>query len=135
MIAMNLLNFWSTTLSIFDCVSNGISDTSSIKRTPPEAFSNAPYVMDPSFFSSPNNSSSYFFASNKAPLIITKGPFFLFEFLYIFLDINSFPDPVGPLIKTLLSDWDNFCIWSVIEIIFELFQIISNEWNNIILRF
>ena len=35
----------------------------------------------PSFFSSPNSSNSYFFESSKAPLIITKGPFDLFEFL------------------------------------------------------
>ena len=60
-----------------------------------------------------------------------NGPFDLLEFLYIFLAINSFPDPVGPLIKTLLSDCDNFWIWSFIEIIFELFPIISNEWNNL----
>ena len=38
-----LLNFWSiTTRKIFDCVSSGISVTSSINNMPPEAFASAP---------------------------------------------------------------------------------------------
>ena len=37
-----------------------------------------------------------------------KGPSFLFELLKIFLAINSFPDPVGPDIKTLLSEFEIF---------------------------
>ena len=64
--------------------------------------------MDPSFFSSPNNSNSYFSDSNSAPFKIIKGPLFLLEFLCIFLAINSLPDPVGPVINTLLSDDENF---------------------------
>ena len=66
--------------------------------------------MDPSLFSSPNNSKSYLSLSSKAPLIITKGLFFLFEFLCIFRAINSLPEPEGPLIKILLSVTEIFSI-------------------------
>ena len=108
-----LLNFWSVkTRSIFDCVSNGISVTSSISKIPLVDFSKAPYIIEPLFFSSPNNSSSYFLTSKSAPFKIIKGPLFLFEFLCIFLAINSFPEPVGPLIKTLLSEVESFSICS-----------------------
>ena len=41
---------------------------------------------------------------NSAPFNVTKGPFFLLDSLCIFLAINSFPEPVGPLIKILLSE-------------------------------
>ena len=51
---------------------------------------------------------------------------FFFEFLYIFLATNSFPEPVGPEIKTLLSEVDIFAICSLIEMIFSLSPIISN---------
>ena len=66
--------------------------------------------MDPLFFSSPNNSSSYLFESNNAPFKITKGSLFLEEFLCIFLATNSLPDPEGPFMKTLLSVKDIFFI-------------------------
>ena len=70
-----------TTLNILDCVSRGISVTSSISKTPPDAFSNAPYRIEPSFFSSPNNSTSYFFKSRRAPFKIINGAFFLADSL------------------------------------------------------
>ena len=128
-----LLNFWSVkTLKILDCVSSGISDTSSISNIPPEAFSKAPYDNEPLFFSSPNNSCSYFFTSNNAPFKTTNGLFFLLEDLWIFLAINSLPDPVGPLIKILLSVCESFEIWSLIVWIFWLSPINSNEWNNFV---
>ena len=66
--------------------------------------SKAPYEIDPLFFSSPNNSSSYFSISSSAPFKTTQGPFCLLDSLFIFLAVNSLPDPVGPLIKTLLSE-------------------------------
>ena len=75
---------------------------------PPDDFSKAPYEIEPSSFSSPNNSCSYFFTSNKAPFRITKGLFFLLEILCIFRAINSFPDPVGPQMKTLDSVDETF---------------------------
>ena len=81
-----------------------ISDISSIKRIPLVDFSKAPYEIDPLFFSSPNNSNSYFFISNKAPFKIINGPVCLLDCLCIFLAISSLPDPVGPFIKTLLSE-------------------------------
>ena len=93
-----------TIRSILDCVSNGISVTSSINKKPPVAFSRAPYEIEPSTFSSPNNSSSYFLASNNAPFKTIKGAFDLVDLLCIFLAINSLPDPVGPLMNTLLSE-------------------------------
>ena len=62
-------------------MSSGISETSSINNKPPVAFSSAPYKIEPSFFSSPNNSSSYFFTSKSAPFKITNGLFLRFEFL------------------------------------------------------
>ena len=71
---------------------------------PPDAFSKEPYKIEPSLFSSPKSSCSYFLVSKSAPFKMTKGSFFLFEFLWIFLAINSLPDPVGPDIKILLSD-------------------------------
>ena len=37
--------------------------------------------IDPSFFSSPNSSSSYLLLSNKAPFKIINGLLFLFDFL------------------------------------------------------
>ena len=83
--------------------------------------------MEPLSFSSPNNSNSYLFASSKAPFKITKGFFSLFDFLWIFLAINSLPDPEGPFIKTLLSVIDIFSIWSLIFEIFLLFPINSYE--------
>ena len=77
-----LLNFWSIKiLKIFDCVFKGISVISSINKIPPDAFSNAPYEIEPSFLSSPKSSNSYFSDSNKAPFKIIKGPSFLFDFL------------------------------------------------------
>ena len=108
-------------------MANGISVTSSINKTPPDAFSKEPYNIEPSFFSSPNNSVSYFFKSNNAPFKIIKGEFFLLDFLCIFLAINSLPEPVGPVINTLLSESDNFCICSFIRKIFWLFPINSKE--------
>ena len=72
------------------------------------AFSKAPYDIEPFSFSSPNNSNSYLFESNKAPFKTTNGFLDLKEFLCIFLAINSLPDPEGPLIKTLLSVTDIF---------------------------
>ena len=60
-----LLNFWSIrTLNIFDWVSRGISEISSINKVPPEAFSSEPYVIEPFSFSSPKSSSSYFLTSS-----------------------------------------------------------------------
>ena len=104
-----LLNFWSIkTRKILDWVSKGISEISSIKRIPADAFSRAPYEIDPLFFSSPNNSSSYFLISSSAPLIIINGPFWRLEALCIFLAINSLPDPTGPLMKILLSEIEIF---------------------------
>ena len=94
------LNFWSIkTLKILDWVSSGISEISSIKRIPPVDFSNAPYEIDPLFFSSPKSSDSYFSISSKAPFKITKGPFCLLDSLCIFLAISSLPEPVGPFTK------------------------------------
>ena len=76
------LNFWSINiLRIFDWVLKGISVTSSINKIPFDAFSSAPYEIDPSFLSSPRSSSSYLSASSNAPFKITKGLSFLFEFL------------------------------------------------------
>ena len=127
LLPFTLLNFWSVkTRKIFDWIANGISDTWSTKRVPLLAFSKAPYEIDPSFFSSPNNSSSYLSLSNRAPFIITKDSFFLFDFLWIFLAINSFPDPEGPLIKILLSVREIFSIWSLI---FEIFLLIAASTN------
>ena len=82
----------------------------SISKVPLFAFSSAPYEIEPLSFSSPNNSNSYLFESSKAPFNITKDWFSLFDFLWIFLATNSFPDPVGPEINTLLSEVDSFSI-------------------------
>ena len=77
-----LLNFWSISiLNIFDWVLRGISVTSSINKIPPDAFSNAPYSIDPSFLSSPSSSISYFSESNSAPFSITNGSSLLLDFL------------------------------------------------------
>ncbi len=60
LLPFTLLNFWSVrTLKILDWISNGISETWSIKSVPLFAFSRAPYEIDPFSFSSPNNSNSY----------------------------------------------------------------------------
>ena len=77
-----LLNFWSIkTRKILDCVSSGISVISSINNIPPVAFSRAPYTIEPSFFYSPNNSTSYLSESRSAPFNIINAPSFLFDFL------------------------------------------------------
>ena len=55
----NRLNFWSIkTLKILACVSNGISETSSINKVPLLALSRAPKEIVPSSNSWPNNSFS-----------------------------------------------------------------------------
>ena len=123
-----LLNFWSVnTRKILDCVSSGISEISSIKSIPLVAFSSAPYEIEPLFFSSPNNSSSYFSKSSKAPFITINGPFFRFDSLCIFLEINYLPEPVGPLIKILLSEIEILFIWFLIFWILSLLPIKSYE--------
>ena len=94
-----------------------------------------PFIIEPSFFSSPNNSSSYFLTSKSAPFKIIKGPLSLLEFLCIFLAINSFPEPVGPLIKTLLSEVESFSICSRIFWMFWLEPTNSKEWNSWVWRF
>ena len=65
--------------------------------------------------------------SNNAPFSITNGDLLLFDILCIFLAINSLPEPVGPKIKTLLSELDNFSICSLIFKIFGLFPTKSKE--------
>ena len=108
---LNLLNFWSIrTLKTLAWVSKGISETSSINNVPLLALSRAPKEIFPSCNSSPNSSFSYVFSFSKAAFIITKGSFDLDEFLWIFLATSSLPVPVGPDIKTLLSEVDNFSI-------------------------
>ena len=42
--------------------------------------------------------------------MIMKGSLDLAEFLCIFLATNSFPEPVGPEIKTLLSEVESLSI-------------------------
>ena len=126
LLPFTLLNFWSVrTLNILDCISSGISETWSIRRVPLLAFSSAPYEIEPFSFSSPNNSNSYLLISSKAPFKTINGFLFLADALWIFLAINSFPDPEGPLINTLLSVTDIFLIWSIIFTIFLLFPINS----------
>ena len=43
-------------------------------------------------------------------LLLQNGSLVLEEFLWIFLATNSFPEPVGPEIKTLLSEVDSLSI-------------------------
>ena len=121
------LNFWSIrTLKILAWVSYGISETSSINKVPLLALSKAPKDVFPSS-SSPKSSFSYVFSLSNAAFKITKDSFALGEFLCIFLATSSFPDPVGPEIKTLLSDDDSFSIVFFIFVIAGLFPIKSNE--------
>ena len=61
----------------------------------------------------------------KAPFKTKKGPFFRLDSLCIFLAINSFPEPVGPLIKILLSEIEILFIWSLIFFKLSLFPIKS----------
>ena len=68
---------------------------------------------------------------SRAALIITKGSFALDEFLWIFLATNSLPVPVGPEIRTLLSEVDNFSIIFFIRVIEGLLPIKSNEWKSL----
>ena len=75
----------------------------------------------------PNSSSSYFSGSKRAPFKTINGFSDLVEFLWIFLATNSLPDPVGPLIKILLSDPDNFWINWLILVIDELIPIKSYQ--------
>ena len=89
------------------------------------AFSKAPYKIEPSSFSKPNSSASYFSLSSKAPFKIINALLFLLDFLWIFLATNSLPEPDGPLIITLLSVKEIFSIWSLIDKIFLLFPIKS----------
>ena len=120
------LNFWSIkTLRTFACVSYGISETSSINRVPLLARSNAPKEIFPSSNSSPKSSFSYVFSFNKAAFIMTKGSLDLVEFLWIFLATNSFPEPVGPEINTLLSDVESL---SIIFFIFKNWGCASIDW-------
>ena len=112
-------------------MTKGISETWSISKVPLLAFSKAPYEMEPSLFSSPNNSCSYFSESRSAPFRIINGFFSLLEFLWIFLAINSFPEPDGPFIRILLSVKDIFFICSRIVDIFLLSPIKSYEENNL----
>ena len=63
----------------------------------------------------------------SAALIITKDSFDLSEFLWIFLATNSFPVPVGPDMRTLLSEVDSFSIIFFTFIIEGLFPTRSKE--------
>ena len=53
------------------------------------------------------------------------------EFLCIFLATSSLPDPVGPVIRTLLSEVDSFSIIFLTFTISGLFPIKSKEWKSL----
>ena len=60
-----------------------------------------------------------------------KGLLFLLDLLWIFLAINSFPEPDGPFIKTRLSVIEIFSIWSRIEDIFIADLAVGTNSNQI----
>ena len=62
---------------------------------------------------------------------MTKGSLDRVEFLWIFLATNSFPEPVGPEINTLLSEVESLSIIFFILVIAGLFPISSKEWNSL----
>ena len=64
-----------------------------------------------------------------------NGFWFLLDLLCIFLATSSFPDPVGPEIKTLLSDRAYLLICSLIDNMFWLDPIKSKDWNSFDFRF
>ena len=95
------------------------------------ARSKAPNEIFPSSNSSPKSSFSYVDSLSKAALIMTKGSLNLEEFLWIFLATSSLPEPVGPEIRTLLSEVESLFITFLTLVIDWLLPTISKEWKSL----